>query len=768
MVMNENTILIPETIYSPARIHAAKKGYEIVNAHIGKSRQMISEIVWAFDLASRDSSHKPKVRVFWLQTPIKSLTTKHFQTARTLTNDKTVSFIGFTNDGINYRTIATTGNITRAIDFLPGNHGVNSLGEIRSLSDLQPFVNIYELRRLIGKLTDSIFTTYGHDRLKLFDTILLLIAAKIYDEIQNHDDLCIPKLFTSKRSNLREEFLSFCEIALKNMNCDSFSSNLYLDDQTLRNCLEMLIPYSFRLTVEIGAQAETLGTFYQEIVSSTFRGSLGAYFTPKPVADLASIICEPLNSDFILDMSCGSGTFLLSAFTHSKPEKDHGHDHPKLFGCDIQERMVLTTVLNCFLHGVYEPHIIHGDALRVDLHHWHSLDLSIPSNGFSLIVGNPPFAGFESTQFLPYHHDSQTAQRRARTRVNKVIPFIAKTVQMLRPGGRAALVIPISVLNAEATSFTTLRRWLSSEVELTEILSLPGDAFVHTDCGIKGALLFFRKKSAPRDDQRVFFRKMANLGYDRRGRTVSESDIAETIALWKRRNNSNSCWIEMDELYTLDRWDPTWIEGYLSGETSYSQTTHVCLTDICLIEKRNLRAKDIKPDEIYRFFELGDTDIDTGRIMQIHTIKGNDLMSKIRLRVPVQKGDILLPNHRDSLIAKTAAGTGRSCVLVTSRENGCITSNRFTVLKPFIHPKLLIAILNSNFVRKQFALHARGSASFDIRDKVLGKVHIPRKFEGKKIQKKILTAIEERDRLQQSLEEADKRFRRLINDLANS
>ena len=97
-------------------------------------------------------------------------------------------------------------------------------------------------------------------------------------------------------------------------------------------------------------------------------------------------------------------------------------------------------------------------------------------------------------------------------------------------------------------------------------------------------------------------------------------------------------------------------------------------------------------------------------------------MNKGRLRVPVQEGDVLLPNHRDSLIAKTALRTGRSAVLVTKKEIAYITSDRFTILKPLIDPKLLIFVLNSNMVRNQLAIMARGSASFDIREKILDKI----------------------------------------------
>jgi tRNA1(Val) A37 N6-methylase TrmN6 len=760
---------VPTQVYDPIRVYAAQRGYIVVNPQLSLFNPPSSDLFWVFDLALPESPHKPRVRVFWTEVPIKELKPVHTQTARAITQDKSISFLAFTNDGSSYRTIATIGSELGSIDFIPRAFSNGSrLRGIQTLSDLQPFLSIYELRQLVAKLSDSIYSTYGHDRLKLFDTILLLLATKIYDEVQHPEDLQLPKLLKKQGAELREDFQAFAAHALKSMQCESFGSQMYLDAANLRTNIEMLLPYSFRLTVDIGAQTEVLGTFYQEAVSSTFRGSLGAYFTPKPLADLATAICEPGNADTILDLSCGSGTFLLSAFSLAKQGDSLGvGDGPALFGCDIQERMVLTATLNAFLHGVYQPHIIHGDALRIDLERWHAQDSVVPKEGFSLIVGNPPFAGFESEEFLPYNHDSLTTQRGAGSRVNKIIPFIVKTVQLLRPSGRAALVIPTSVLNGEAASFADLRKWFASEVEVTAIVGLPREAFVHTDCGVEGAILFFRRRSGSDAGSKVFFKNLTNLGYDRRGQIISGSELGETVELWKRHTEADGCWLPLEELYQLDRWDATWLTGYKSGTASYSQTTHVRLTDLCTVAKRSLRKQDIQPDAVYRYFEVADTDIDTGAITHIHTITGRDLPNKGRLQIPVEEGDVLLPNHRDSLIAKTAARTGRSAVLVTSREAGCITSNRFTLLKPVIHPKLLIFVLNSELARRQLALHARGSASFDIRDKVLEEVWVPRNIlEDRRFQQEVLAAIEERERLQQQLDAADAHLSQLMEALS--
>jgi hypothetical protein len=176
-----------------------------------------------------------------------------------------------------------------------------------------------------------------------------------------------------------------------------------------------------------------------------------------------------------------------------------------------------------------------------------------------------------------------------------------------------------------------------------------------------------------------------------------------------------------------------------------------------------LSKQRIHPEASYRYFEVGDTNMDTGEIVKIHAIKGRDLSKKGRLQVLVEEGDILLPNHRDSLVTKTAARTGRSAVIVTAQEAGCITSNRFTVLRPLIHPKLLILILNSDFVRMQLVLHARGSASFDIRDKVLTQIWVPKRIlEDQELQQEVISAIERREQLQHLLHEADKHLTHLM------
>jgi hypothetical protein len=166
------------------------------------------------------------------------------------------------------------------------------------------------------------------------------------------------------------------------------------------------------------------------------------------------------------------------------------------------------------------------------------------------------------------------------------------------------------------------------------------------------------------------------------------------------------------------------------------------LTEYFEIRSEMWSKKLIRNDQEYAYFEVKDTDINIGTIIEIHKIKGTDLRAKNRIRQIVRSGDILLPNHRDSLIAKSADGYGRSAVYVSDKFDGLLTTDRFIVLKPLISPFLLIALLNSKDVRDQLVMHSRGAASLDIRRTVLEKIIVPRINLSDKSQLEIINQIE--------------------------
>ena len=251
---------------------------------------------------------RPLIRVFVANEKILSSVT--LEAAREKARSASISLITFTHDGKTFTTCLASGN-GGSLPYLPKSplRADDAVRHIRRIEDAFPFTSILELRRLVGRLADSLYTASGNDRLQLFDTALLLLAMKFHDEINHPQHLRLPTILTER--NPQALLTAFCRSALKAFGVGHFMPQVRFDDPSTVAALRSLLPFSFRQSIQLGVQAEILGTFYQEIVSSTFRGSLGAYFTPKPVADLATSLCEPKEDDTIFDVSCGSGTFLL-------------------------------------------------------------------------------------------------------------------------------------------------------------------------------------------------------------------------------------------------------------------------------------------------------------------------------------------------------------------------------------------------------------------------------------------------------------------------
>lgn len=625
-----------------------------------------------------------------------------------------------------------------------------------ALKELRPFSSILELRHKIKLMTDIIYAKHGHDRLKLFDTMLSMFLVKMYDESINENELKLPKIVYDENNDIINEFNNLFIDAVNHYKFNHLYLNLQIDKDVLLSCLKILMPYSLKYTIHSDGQTEILGTFYQEVVSSTFRGSLGAYLTPKPVCDLAVGICEPTIEDTIFDTSCGTGTFLLTANNaRSKPGLI-----TNIFGIDIQERMVLTTTLNALFRDEIIPHIIKEDGLRVTLDEWNKKDKAIPIEGFSLIVGNPPFAGYEENFKISSEYIINGTQRGASKRLHKIIPFIYKILSMLKKGGRAAIVIPKSVLNAESAQYNEIREVLKRHTHITAIIGLPKNAFIHTDCGVEGALLFFTKEKIS-DESKTFITAINNLGYDRRGKSIPGSEINNIIDKWK--NKLDKDFINTKLLYKEDRLDPKWIDYKVKMRTNFNSSTHVRLTEILEIINEKISKTHISLNSSYSYFELRDANMNTGIVEQTHDILGSELIKKSRLKLQVKNGELLLPNHRDSLMAKSSRGIGRSVVLVTDNLDGCITSNRFMRIRPKIDALVLSTILNSYLVREQLIIHSRGSASFDITNKVLYKVWIPKEILSNKNIKNIKTLVLKRYNFIEKVCDIEKEIERLID-----
>jgi type I restriction enzyme M protein len=146
---------------------------------------------------------------------------------------------------------------------------------------------------------------------------------------------------------------------------------------------------------------------------------------------------------------------------------------------------------------VENPDVSYRDSL--------SEDGAVEADKYTLILANPPFAGS-----LDYESTSGKLQRVVKTKKTELL-FMALFLQLLKPGGRAAVIVPDGVLFGSSKAHKELRRTLVEDHFLEGVVSLPSGVF-RPYAGVSTAILFFTKTGRGGTDQ-VWFYDMTADGW---------------------------------------------------------------------------------------------------------------------------------------------------------------------------------------------------------------------------------------------------------------
>ncbi len=567
--------------------------------------------------------------------------------------------------------------------------------------DLKGYGKGSDIGSAVGAAHNYLFKEAGLDPAHAYDEIIRVLAALAYER-RNGLERC---------DDLSEHITQSAAGVLDHINIEG-SAHLDFGRPTISSdVLEGLVQMLANINLDSVETEDPFGVIFQQVVTSTFRASLGAYFTPTPIADFVAEVLAPEDGALVVDPAAGSGG-LLTAAARSASRKGRSIRFGAL---DINPRMVLTEALNFYVAEAGVDRLVLGDGL---------VDFPCDFGAADVVVANPPFAGFERRPEVLEGYRTANLNGTIRS-LNKTIPFVERIVDLLRPGGRAGLVVPISIFNAEEASFVGLRKLLMESCEIDAVFSLPTVAFEHTDCGITGGLLFLTKRARPRRSYPIFLAQIESVGYDSLGYPVPENDFPNLLAAYTKGTGSE--FVDSREIPAGERIDPQWWSpGSRALRTALSEgTQYVPLTSICRVKRAPLDRKATSAEERVEYFEVRDTDPEFGVIVASHEMQGSHLARKGRIKQVVHTGDVLLPNHKDSLTSKAGSGSGRSAVLVSDAFDGVATTDRFIILESLVEPNILIGILNSEVVRRQLVMLARGSASLDIRASVLNDVMIP-------------------------------------------
>ncbi|WP_421418108.1 N-6 DNA methylase [Agrobacterium tumefaciens] len=222
-----------------------------------------------------------------------------------------------------------------------------------------------------------------------------------------------------------------------------------------------------------------MGDIYEGLLaknSQDARSGAGQYFTPRPLVDSIVKLIKPELGEIIQDPATGSGGFLISAdqFVRARASSKAYNDNPPRYeGVEIEKGTYRICLMNAFLHRL-ESNLILGDALTGDAEHLSPADI---------ILANPPF-GAKAGSARKLRDDIAYAT------ANKQLVFLQHIYLGLKPGGRAAVVLPDNVLFEEGAG-RKIRQDLMDRCDLHTILRLPTGIFYSP--GVKTNVLFFTR-----------------------------------------------------------------------------------------------------------------------------------------------------------------------------------------------------------------------------------------------------------------------------------
>ena len=274
----------------------------------------------------------------------------------------------------------------------------------------------------------------------------------------------------------------------------------YRDPETLRIFLKEINYFTYD-------HSEKLGDAFEYLLSVLgSQGDAGQFRTPRHIIDFMVEIVDPQKGERILDPACGTAGFLISAWKHIlkhntrkklgdllTPEQ-RAYIAANVHGYDISPDMVRLSLVNLYLHGFTDPHVVEYDTLTSEEKWNESADV---------ILANPPFMSPKGG-IKPHKRFSIQATR-------SEVLFVDYIAEHLTPNGRAAIIVPEGIIFQNGTAYKQLRQMLVKN-SLVAVISLPAGIF-NPYSGVKTSILLLDKWLAKRISE-VLFLKVENDGFN--------------------------------------------------------------------------------------------------------------------------------------------------------------------------------------------------------------------------------------------------------------
>lgn len=391
-----------------------------------------------------------------------------------------------------------------------------------------------ELIRALEKSHDTVWQGGRLAPTTAFDEVSKLLFCKLKDEKTTKKGEAY-SFQIGTHETAEEVFKRINEIYqdAKKEDSEVFKDDIRLDPKIVYNVVEHLQELAINKI-----DLDTKGVAFERFMEDFFRGKMGQYFTPREIIIFCVQMINPERSDLIIDPACGSGGFLLNAMDHIRRFAEANYDEREawehwhkfamnnLYGIEINDQIARVCKMNMIIHDDGHTNIISTDSLR-PIDEITKIHKTFKKNQFDILLTNPPFGAVVKSTEKDYLDKYELGKGRKNQKTE--ILFIERCLDLLKPDGRMAIVLPDGILTNSSLQY--VRDFLMEKSQILAIVSLPQFAFTHFGAGVKSSLVFIRKKKDNEDVKNypIFMAIAEHIGYDATGRKDPINDFDKIL-----------------------------------------------------------------------------------------------------------------------------------------------------------------------------------------------------------------------------------------------
>ncbi|MBZ7945175.1 N-6 DNA methylase [Campylobacter sp. RM10532] len=416
------------------------------------------------------------------------------------------------------------------------------------------------LKSLVLELEEEVFANTGVD---VFEECFKLIFIKLYDELEGARDKTKNLEFRNygeSDSELKQKIEILFDKAKK-----KWQGIFNTDEKIKLSPSHLVICISLLQNVKLfNSNLEVIDDAFEYLVNKSSKGEKGQYFTPRYVIDMCVKMLNPKKDESMIDTASGSCGFPIhtcfyvwrSIYKERGIEASHlftaeekipecqDYVKEKVFGIDFDEKSVRVSKMLNLIAGDGHTNVLYLNSIDFERwNEWVKEDedwLSVYFEGFNrlknlratknqnrdfdfdILMANPPFAGdIKESRILARYELCKKENGKIQTKMGRDILFIERNLDMLKPGGRMAIVLPQGRFNNSSDKF--IREFIAQKARILAVIGLHGNVFKpHT--GTKTSVLILQKwdeKLCPKvEDYNIFFATMNEPSKDNSGEKI--------------------------------------------------------------------------------------------------------------------------------------------------------------------------------------------------------------------------------------------------------